>query len=269
MIENSYAWSRYFAENIVDPLEFPWGHEYLLSERERDLIASSIQEFQLGESSEGRSFVRRGEQHARRSGDNWFVPALRMFIAEEQRHSSWLGRFMDREGIRRLSAHWVDDVFRWLRNLAGLELSVTVLVTAECIAVPYYRALHDATASPLLRAICRRILREEAAHLDYQASTLAALGAGRSNWLVSLRYALHAALLTGTTAIVWHDHGPVFRAANYTWLRVWTEAFLELSRLEWRRAEAEVPNAAARQTVPLAANKNGAGPNGPAPRWLD
>src|SRR5262249_41548303 len=98
---------------------------------ERANVAESIQQFQLGENSEGRAFLQRGEEHARRAGDPWFVPALSLFIAEEQRHAAWLGRFLDRERIPHLKRHWVDGVFRGLRKLAGLEVCVTVLVTAE------------------------------------------------------------------------------------------------------------------------------------------
>src|SRR5207245_9502874 len=99
-------------------------------------------------------------------------PSLELFIAEEQRHSAILGRFLDRERILRLTNHWLDSMFRRLRKLAGLEVCAMVLVTAEVLAVPFYQALRYATRSPLLRSICMRILCDEAAHLNYQALTL-------------------------------------------------------------------------------------------------
>src|SRR5216684_6603784 len=102
----------------------------------------------------------------------WFLPALELFIAEEQSHSGMLGRFQDREGIPRLPSHWLDRIFRRLRKLAGLEVCAMVLVTAEVLAIPFYQALRDATRSRLLRSICARILCDEAAHLDYQALTI-------------------------------------------------------------------------------------------------
>ena len=46
----------------------------------------------------------------------------------------------------------------------GCELSITVLITAEIIALVYYGALQRCTASGVLEAICARILDEEAAH---------------------------------------------------------------------------------------------------------
>ena len=63
--------------------------------------------------------------------DPLFAGALEIFIKEEQQHSRYLAAFMESQSIPRLQKHWVDRVFRKLRGLAGLELSLTVLVTAE------------------------------------------------------------------------------------------------------------------------------------------
>ena len=97
---------------------------------------------------------------------------MKLFIAEEQNHSGILGRFLDREGIPRLTNDWVDGAFRRLRKLAGLDICAMTLVTAEVLAIPFYQALRDATRSALLRSICVRILCDEAAHLNYQALTI-------------------------------------------------------------------------------------------------
>ena len=102
-------------------------------------------------------------------GDLGLVAALRLFLREEQRHSKMLARFLELENAPCLRKHWVHNVFRWLRGLAGLELCLKVLVTAELLARPYYAALRDATASPLLGSICERIFEEEAAHLRFSS----------------------------------------------------------------------------------------------------
>jgi hypothetical protein len=88
---------------------------------------------------------------------------------------------------------------------------VTVLVTAEVLAVPYYRAVHRISSCPTLRAICRRILREEAQHLLFQASTLATLQRTRPAWWTALTRSAQHILLAGTCLIVWAHHGPVLR----------------------------------------------------------
>ncbi len=205
------AWLAHFQQNqSIPPL--PWEDSYRLTHEETRAVIASIQQFQLGEGSNGAGLLRRGERFA---GGTDFVPTLRLFVAEEQRHSQQLGRFLDLHGIPRLRHHWVDGVFRRLRKLAGLELCLVVLVTAEIIAVPYYRALRLATRSRLLRAICDQILRDEAMHLRYQASNLAAVRRGRSKLGVRAAEAAHRIFLEATMLVVWREHRAVFRAGGY------------------------------------------------------
>lgn len=214
-IAESRMWCARFAANGETDDEIPWDDEYRLAPDEREAIEASVQQFQLGEGSQGRRLLRRGEAFATAAeGDPDFVAALRLFVAEEQRHSEYLRRFMEREGISVLSKHWVDWAFRRFRALAGLELALRVLVTAEIIAVPYYRALRGATKSPVLRAISTRILRDEAGHLAFQASMLARLGAGRHRVLRRAVRTTHAVFLAGTAALVWATHRRVFAAAR-------------------------------------------------------
>lgn len=191
-----------------------------LTREERDTIAGSIAQFQLGEGSQGKRLLDRGREWGRLASDPDFITALAEFITEEQKHSYLLGEFMDREGIPRLRRHWVDGVFRHLRVLGELEWAVTVLVSAEVIAVPYYRALRAATNSPCLRTICNEILRDESEHLIYQGRTLALVrGPEKSmNWIA------HRGLMEGTLHVVWAEHGRVFRRAGYSFTRFRKEA---------------------------------------------
>jgi hypothetical protein len=128
----------------------------------------------------------------------------------------------------------VDSVFRRLRVLAGLELSLTVLVTAEFIAVPYYRALRGATGSPILKLICTRILEDEANHLKFQASMLARIALGRPPAIQRALGELHRLFLLGTIFVVWMEHRAVFQAAGYDFRRFMDETLLEFS--DWKAA---------------------------------
>jgi hypothetical protein len=228
----SKAWCSYFLANRLDPQEMPWADPFVLSTAERNAIAHSIQQFQLGEGSEGRRLQDRGRSYSLAAGDPHFSEALSLFVKEEQRHSAHLLRFMRAQGIPALSSHWVDSVFRRLRVLAGLELSLRVLVTAEIIAVPYYRALGRATESPLLRAISARILQDEAAHLKFQSSMLSRLGKARRLAARNLISRLHRLFLVGTLFVVWAEHGSVFRAAGYAFEEFALEALYEFAALE-------------------------------------
>jgi hypothetical protein len=215
----SSDWLEYFRSNRNAGGLLPWQISDRLTAQERACVGASVQQFQLGEGSAGAGFLRRGAVFARRIGDSDFVPALELFIQEEQRHSGWLGRFLDLEGIPRIQKHWVDGVFRRLRSLAGLELCVAVLVAAEAIAVPYYRALRGATKSPLLRAICNHILHDEEAHLGYQGRTLLLMGPGNVK-----RWAQRAFLCV-TIGLVWVEHRSVFAAGGYEFGRFFRETF--------------------------------------------
>jgi hypothetical protein len=188
----------------------------------------------LGEGSSGKQLLDRGRAYSLEADDPLFLSALTLFVREEQRHSAYLLRFMQQQEIPAISHHWVDVVFRRLRRLAGLELSLRVLVTAEIIAVPYYRALRGATKSPLLASISTRILEDEAGHLRFQSSMLSRLAAGRSALLRALVSRMHKLFLCGTARVVWMGHRAVFEAAGYSFKTFVEESISEFAALDRR-----------------------------------
>jgi hypothetical protein len=226
--QTSSRWRDYFRQNGGALLELPWDRGAELTDAERDAIASSVQEFQLGESSEGKNLVRCAMRYAERTGDFDYVPALGLFMAEEHRHARDLGRFLDLAGVPRIGKAWPDTVFRWLRRGAGLELSVAVLVTAEVIAKVYYAALRQATNSALLRRLCDQILADEVAHVHFQTERLAILRRGRSRWLIAAGSALHRLFMAGTCAVVWHKHGRAMRQGGWSFGRFWRDTWREM-----------------------------------------
>jgi hypothetical protein len=228
------VWYRYFLGQRESAHAFPWGACDRLSAGERRLVARAIQQFQLGEWARGRGLVRRASSHPVLGTDSWFLPALKLFIAEEQEHSAILGRFLDREQIPRLTKHWVDAVFRRLRKLAGLEVCATVLVTAEVLAIPFYQALRDATRSQLLRAICVRILCDEAAHLRFQAVTLGLVRRPLGERARMIRSSGHTIFFRGTAWLLWQQQRRVFRAGGWSFRRFWHEATGEFARLQFQ-----------------------------------
>jgi rubrerythrin len=211
------SWLDYFRSNQADPDEIPWELVTNLPAHLAFLIPS-LQQFQLGEGSSGLTFLELGRSHARATGDLDLVETLALFIAEEQRHSAMLARYLRAIGAGVRERDWVDQLFRRLRKLAGLECMVTVLVTAEILAVPYYRAVYKVSNCPALRAICRRILREEAQHLLFQASTLSKLAQSRADWRVRLARSTQHVLLAGTCFTVWAQHRRVFTTAGMNFL---------------------------------------------------
>jgi hypothetical protein len=217
-------WLQYFLRNRDAPWGVPWHSPDRLSSGERQAVSRSIQQFQLGEWARGRGLKRRAGSHPCFASDPWFLPALDLFIAEEQGHSAALGRFLDHERIPHLAAHWVDGIFRRLRKLAGLELCIVVLVTAEVLAMPFYKALRHATHSPLLRAICARVLRDEKAHLNYQALTIGLIRRRLPDWVRALHCLRDSVLFHGTALVLWQQHRCVFQAAGWSFRTFWNEA---------------------------------------------
>jgi hypothetical protein len=226
----SYDWVEYFYRNAPDPV-LPWDDTVRLSGAERLAVIASIQQFQLGEGASGARMLERAQRFSRASGDLGLIAALRLFLREEQRHSKVLARFLQIENARCLRRHWVHTAFRWIRGLAGLELCLKVLVTAELLARPYYSALRDATDSPLLKSICEWIFTEEGAHLRFQAFALSRFHNRHSRAALDLIKSGHALLLAATAAVVWVGHRPVFRSGGRTFRAFWTETWREFEML--------------------------------------
>ena len=93
----------------------------------------------------GKYILHCAREYAARRRTSAYAEVIELFVREEQRHARDLGRFMDVAGIPRRSRTWPDTVFRRLRQLGGLEISISVLITAEIIAKVYYAALREAT----------------------------------------------------------------------------------------------------------------------------
>ena len=207
----SVSWLNYYRHNRESLMPIPWECGAELNEAELAAVASSIQEFQLGESSEGKHLVGRAEEFAREQGLAAYAEAVKLFVAEEIRHARDLGRVLDLAAVPRLRKAWADSVFRRLRHLANLEMSIRVLITAEIIAKVYYVALHEATGSTVLRTLCKQIMRDEREHVRFQCDYLAILQRGRRagsrravEWGQRFLYA-------GACWVVWKNHRKALR----------------------------------------------------------
>lgn len=216
-MQTSVDWIGYFERRACDSSELPWSLMVRLSEEERQRVLPSIAIFQLGESGEGRHLFQVAEEWSRRSGDQDYVAALNLFIQEEHRHADMLGRYLDLARFSRLADNWTDGVFRRLRQFAGLQLAITVLLTAELVAMVYYAALRRASGCPLLQAICRQVLDDECGHIRFQSQQLGRMRAGQSPWKSALSEAFQTSLMAGVSVVVWWTHRPVLLAAGLTY----------------------------------------------------
>ncbi|MCI0714316.1 MAG: ferritin-like domain-containing protein [Chloroflexi bacterium] len=220
-LTSQQSWVDYFVRNRDQLLDIAWMDSYELTVAERAAITKSVQQFQLGEQSDGKRFIFLAERYIARTGDTDYLEALHLFIAEEQRHSRDLARFMHQQHIPCIESHPVDSVFRWLRRLFNLELEIVVLLSAEVIACTFYKALYDATESKTLRDLCRQILRDEVQHLKFQSGTLRKIRGRRSRlgrWLTQCGERLFFAVVL---IVVWHGHRAVYRAGGFSFRKFW------------------------------------------------
>jgi hypothetical protein len=227
---SSRRWIRYFRRNAGALLAIPWGAGPALTAAERAAVLPSLREFQRGESLEGGHFFRVAREHAERSGDADYVEAHRLFMAEERRHGSDLGRFLRQEGVAPLehctASSWL---FRWCGSRAGLEQILLVVLCAEVLAQVYYRAVLAATGSPALRRLCVQLLCDEAHHVRFHCERLALMrGPSAHRWLTRT---VDALLFFGAFAVVWWGHARALRAGGYGLRRFWRAA-----RGKYRRA---------------------------------
>ena len=208
-------WLNHFEHHALHPRCVPDGVSDVLRPNERELIASSIATFQLGEQSEGRTLLRAAERFCAGQKPH-LLRIFELLIREEQRHAALLGAFMQDHRMALKRADWTDRIFRLIRRLAGLRLYVCVLICAELIGHVYYRALESATDCERLQVLCRTIVSDELAHVGFESQLLSALRAGHGAPLRALTRSAHRILFAGTAIVVWLTHRSVLRHAGHS-----------------------------------------------------
>lgn len=233
-ITRSSEWIARFESNAATQRPIPWELGASVSDEELSAIAGSLRAWQLGETSDGSHLLEAARHYAISTGDPEFVGAIRLFIAEEQRHGANLGRFLDLAGVPRAPSNWGDSLFRAIRYaVPRMETWVTPVVMVETHALIYYHALRRATRSPVLRAICGQILADEVTHIRFQSERVAILHRSRPIWLRRLTISGQKLLFTGITLAIWAGHRKALRAGGYNLARFWRAGWRKMNRA-WR-----------------------------------
>jgi hypothetical protein len=209
------VWLNHFEYHAEHCRQIPAGVSDHLTAEERRLISGSIATFQLGEQSEGATLLRAAQRFARSHDLASLARIFALFVREEQRHAALLADFMEDHRIALKRRDWTDRVFRRVRKLAGFELCVYVLITAELIGKVYYRALEAATGCQRLKVLCRILVCEELAHVGFESQLLLTLRAARTAPMRVLLRSAHRTFFMGTVLIVWLTHRVVLRRAGY------------------------------------------------------
>lgn len=206
-------WVHYFKHNARHRLKIDFSEESRLSPDIRKLIFPSVSAFQKGEQSEGICLRRAAKEFAAEKSEAFYPEAVKWFIKEENMHSAYLAQYMKWHGVPRRQKYILDTFFRNMRRKSGIYSEVTVLITAEIIALSYYTALGNVTGSQILKQICRQMLHDELPHVIFQSYTL-------SHFKKSTRNTFERIFLMRLSCrAVWTVYGNVFRAGGYTYRR--------------------------------------------------
>jgi hypothetical protein len=240
VLKTTQEWLDYYTANANSQLSILWELGPEITELEVDQIASSLQAWQLGETSDGSHLLAAAQKYAGQTNDPKFVEVVHLFIAEEQRHGSNLGRFLDLSGVPRIHQNWGDTLFRAIRYfLSEMEIWATSVVMVETMALIYYQAIRSATRSTVLRQICRQILKDEVSHLRFQWERLALLHRNRPKWLRSITYLVQYFLFFGIVIAVWLDHHQALQAGGYSFQRYWRTAWAKMN-YAWKMMKPEI-----------------------------
>lgn len=212
-----FNWTAYFEENNRHRLQIDFTQEPELSPKDKKLIFPSIQIFQRGEASEGQFILNCAKHYANQNHSSEYLEAMKWFVLEENSHSAYLKSYMDHYQVPVRTRSVLDGIFRVLRKTGGLKSEVIVLVTAEMIALSYYRALARCVDSPALKSICRQMLHDELRHIVFQSYTLYKL---KTN---SFEKLLRILLMEVTMSIVWLSMKDVFQVGGYTFKQLATD----------------------------------------------
>lgn len=211
-----FDWVEYFKYNNTHliPLDYSLNNE--LNRGQKRLIFPSIKAFQIGEGSDGAHLTSVVKAFAEKTEYTEFPEIMKWFIVEENRHSQMLKAYLETYGEECEKSLWIDNIFRGLRKLMGIECEVIVLVTAEMIALSYYDALADATDSVLLKDICAQMLHDELMHIVLQSDTLNRISSDRAEFFNTISRAIRKILMSVTSSVVWKKYKDVFIKAEYT-----------------------------------------------------
>ncbi len=212
----SQYWINHFKANALE-LRVNWQIKPALTPTEIDTITSSLQAWQLGETSEGKHLIAAATRYAYKIGDLAYIDAVKLFIKEEQKHGNNLGLYLDAINVPRIKRDWGDSLFRKVRYYnTSMELWTLAVIVVESTAQIFYQALKDATDCKLLKQICTDILIDEAYHITFQTERLAIIFNNKREFSRWWRVAAYKYFFIATSSLVWFAHRRLFKAGGNT-----------------------------------------------------
>lgn len=229
-MHNSEYWVRYFSQNLQQQ-RIDWDIFPCLTITERQNILKSLQAWQLGETSDGSNLIKAANKYAKKLNDEKYVDAIKLFIKEEQKHGSNLGKYLDLIGEKRIKKNWGDSLFRKFRGLyTDMEFWTIAIITVEGAAQIFYQCLKDATNCKLLKQICTDILIDEAPHITFQIERLTTIFHQKNKLIKFLTYQYYYIFYFSTSLVVWFAHKKLFKAGGVDFQRYWKKMTLKFKK---------------------------------------
>ncbi|WP_436517575.1 ferritin-like domain-containing protein [Ekhidna sp. To15] len=214
MIHTSLFWKNHFEHNL-NIQRVDWSIQPNINNAEKQEILYSLRAWQLGETSDGSHLLSAAMKYAKRIEEPTYPNAVKLFIKEEQKHGSNLGRYIDLIGEERMEKDWGDSIFRKIRYFnTSMELWTITVIIVEYAAQIFYKALSNATNCQLLKSICKDILIDEAHHIKFQNERLYQIFRKKSFYSKAFSIGWYGILFFGTVHAVWTGHSKAFKAGG-------------------------------------------------------
>ncbi|HYV49319.1 MAG TPA: ferritin-like domain-containing protein [Myxococcaceae bacterium] len=245
------AWRwRYWRERLEQNAQRPIpGTEApaWLTPTQHALVLRSLQEFQLGETGEGR-VAHQIDGVTWEGVDDDLRALIKLWVREEGRHARVLALMVRGMGGKLLTRHWSTGAFQGLRRRLGVRFKLFVALTAEVAGAVFYGLLARALPRSPMASALEELERDEGVHLRFQSELFGMLG---RHWLTHV--AIQAGWLffaLGVSAMVWWQHAPTLASLGVPFPRTAFELVrytVEVSRrIHWARRAAVAAPAPAR-----------------------
>jgi hypothetical protein len=222
-------WITHFTRNRENRMEPDWTVPANIRSKALAPLVRSLEQFQLGDGGGPASLIAHDAERFR-SQTTEMRTLVDFWFAEEREHARLLGCAVDRFGGRRITSHWSFTAFCQCRRALGVRFELQILLLTEIVSTAYYRVMRRHCEDPAVRAMCKRILRDEAGHISFHCDRLAAerrssRGLPGSLWTAQFWLFGHAA-----ATMLWINHGRCLTTLGGTRGEYYREVRRELRR---------------------------------------
>ncbi len=229
-------WLNHFQQNGRNRPEPDWTAPLTLTGKPLTLLRKSIQQFQLGDGGGPAYLIAWNRDHY--LADPEVKQLVDLWFTEEREHSRLLGDLLQRLDAKEIESHWSFSLFCGVRKLLGVQFELYALLGTEIVSHVYYKMLREHVPDMALRQMCQLIIRDEAGHIAFHRSRLAAeADYDEASFGTPWEAVFRLRILTAGT-VLWMNHRAALLAYGatdsefYRWIWRDTSAFIRSLRRE-------------------------------------